>query len=170
MPDFDFGWLTGWIKWLLEGINLFIENLSLMAMPVLLLLIGAFIAHLYYRRFSIHVMFAIYVFKRATEPLLAVHFAAWLVKWLISHKAFYFLDHLLKDNSLESFGSGQMVIVTLAMWFILALALNLQLSIIRKEKSAEGVLALMEKIRLESLGWIEKHQSNRLKILNKVED
>lgn len=166
IPHFEFAF----IEWLLRGVKWFIENLSLLAVPVLLLLSGAFILRFYLKRYSIKVMVAVYVFKRMTEPLLVVNFAAWLVSFLINYKPFYFLDHLINDKDLQTIGSGQMVLAMLGMWLLLTLAFHIQLSKIREENSAVGVLAIMEKTRLELLNWIEKHQRNRSVILNKSDD
>ena len=160
LPSLNWAWLTAFAEWLLRGIEWIIENLSLMAMPALILLIGAVYVYFYLRRSSVMVMLTTYVFKRATEPFLALHFSAWLVKWLIIFKPFYFLDHLLNDMGLQNFGSGEMVTITLVMWFMLTLAFNNQLSKIREEKAARNEVALMDKIRLTLLEWVEKRQSN----------
>lgn len=148
------------VKWL-------IENLTVLAIPLLFLLFGGVILYLYMKRSSISVMISVYIFKRMTEPLLGANFAAWIVSILIGYRPLSFLDHLIDDKNLQTFGSGQMVIVMLGMWLILTLALHIQISKIREENSAVGLLAIWESARLQLLGWVERRQSIRSAALKK---
>ena len=158
------GWLGDVIAWMLAQIAWIIENLSLLAMPALIVLVAILYLHFYRKRASIKVMITTYIFKRATEPLLALNFAALVVKCLIGFEVFYSLDHLLNDMGLSyAFGSGQVVLVTLLMWFMLTLGLHAQLYIIRKENAAAGDIEVLEKIRLLLLEWIAKNQDHKAK-------
>ncbi|WP_141064700.1 hypothetical protein [Pseudomonas lactucae] len=145
LPSFDFGV----IQWVLRAIAWVIENITLLAVPGLIAALGALYLSYFTRRASIRLMIATYIFKRATEPLLAFHFAALMVKWLISFEALYALDSLLNKLGVQfTVGSGQMVTVTLVMWFLLTLGLHLQLKIIRNEKAKAGQPDILESIRL----------------------
>jgi hypothetical protein len=158
LSAFDWGWLSCAIEWLLRKIAWIIENITLLAMPTLLVVLGVpclwYLAH----RASVRLMIATYIFKRATEPLLALHFAAVAVNWLTSFTLFESLnDGLLNKFGVQfTVGSGQMVIVTLVMWFLLTLALNCQLKIIRKEKAVTGESGILESTRLLLLERINK--------------
>ena len=164
LSGFLFGWLGAVIAWLLEKIVWLIENLSLLAMPALIVLVAILYLYFYRKRASIKLMITTYIFKRATEPLLALHFAALVVKWLIGFEVFYALDHLLNDMGLSNaFGSGQVVLATLLMWFMLTLGLHAQLYIIRKENAAAGEVEVLEKIRLLLLEWMAKNQDDKAK-------
>lgn len=160
LPHLDWGW-WGWlsraIAWMLVWVDWLIENITLLAMPALIVVFGTGWLACFMQRASIRLMIATYIFKRATEPLLVLHFAAFSVKWLISFEAFYALDKLLNTFGVQfTIGSGQMVSVTLVMWFLLTLGLNLQLKIIREEKIRAGESDVMETIRHLLLGWIDK--------------
>ncbi|EFQ63188.1 hypothetical protein PFWH6_2865 [Pseudomonas fluorescens WH6] len=142
--------LTYAIDWLLRTIAWMIENLTLLAMPTLFVVLGVPCLWYFSHRASIRLMLATYIFKRASEPLLALHFAALMVNWLTSLTLFESMDEELLSTFGTQFtvGSGQMVLVTLVMWFLLSLALNCQLKIIRKEKAKAGQPDILESIRL----------------------
>ena len=149
LPSFEFVWLSRAIQWLLRAIAWTIENITLLAVPGLIAALGALYLSYFTRRASIRLMIATYIFKRATEPLLAFHFAALMVKWLISFEALYALDSLLNKLGVQfTIGSGQMVIVTLVMWFLLTLGLHWQLKIIRDEKAKAGQPDILESMRV----------------------
>lgn len=169
-PSFNFGWFTGVFEWLLIAITWIIDNLTLLAMSAVIVVLGVVFVCCYLRRSTIKLLVVTYVFKRTTEPLLALHFTAWLVKYLIDFEAFYSLDHLLNDKGLLGFGSGTMIIVTALMWYMLALALNVQLSVIRKEKAKLGEVSISERIRVTMLAWIENRESNLSSTLKDPED
>jgi len=159
LPHFEWEWLNSFIEWLMKKIAWISGHITLLVMPVTILLLGTIYLITYARRSSIKTLIAIYVFKRATEPLLALHFAAWFLMKLIIYVKFDFLEHLLSEKSLQDFGSGEIVALTLIMWLSLKVAFTYQLGIIRKEKSATGSFAAFEQIRLMLLDWVEKSQS-----------
>ncbi|KAA6166463.1 hypothetical protein [Pseudomonas veronii] len=154
LPALDWGWLS----WLLRKIAWIIENITLLAMPTLVVVLGVPCLWYFARRASLRLMIATYIFKRTTEPLLALHFAAVAVNWLTSFTLFESMNEGLLNTFGVKFtvGSGQMVIVTVVMWFLLTLALNCQLKIIRKEKAVNGESGILESIRLLLLERINK--------------
>lgn len=159
LPHFECAWLNAFVEWLQRGIKWLIDNVTMLAMPAIIVLLGTMFAISFLCRSYLTTMIAIYVFKRATESILALHFAAWSVKGLLSFEFFSFLEHRLSEQNLQDFGNGLMVVITLIMWFALKYAFNWQLRIIRKENSATGAFAVLEQIRLVLLDWVERSQS-----------